>query len=248
MTQESPVALITGAAQRLGAATAETLHQRGYRILIHYRHSTDKAQALADHLNAHRSDSAATCQADLEKAEQVQALAQAAVSRWQRLDLLVNNASVFYPTPLETASIDDWERITQTNLHAPFLLIQQCLPALKAARGSVVNLIDIYAERPLGQHPLYCASKAGLAMLTKSLARDLAPDIRVNGVSPGAILWPENGETIDPDYQQRILSQTPLARTGQPSDIAGAIAWLACDAPFVTGQIIAVDGGRTLNQ
>lgn len=248
MSQESPVALITGAAQRLGAATAEALHKRGYRVLIHYGQSADKAQSLADRLNVQRPDSAAPLQANLEDTAQVATLARDAMTRWQRLDLLVNNASVFYPTPVETATLEDWDRITHTNLRAPFLLVQHCLPALKTARGAIINLIDIYAERPLAKHPLYCASKAGLAMLTKSLAKDLAPEIRVNGVSPGAILWPENGETVDAAYQEQILSRTPLGRTGQPTDIASAIVWLACDAPFVTGQIIAVDGGRTLNQ
>ena len=248
MTAEAPVALITGAAQRLGAATAQALHARGYRVLIHYRHSADKARALAGSLNVIRPESAHPLQADLEASDQVIALAKAASRHWQRLDLLVNNASLFYPAPTETATLDDWDSIMNTNVRAPFFLVQQCLPALKAAHGNVVNLIDIYAERPLPGHPLYCASKAALAMLTRALARDLAPDVRVNGVSPGAILWPDNGETIDSDYQQRILSQTPLGCTGQPSDIANTVTWLACEAPFVTGQIIAVDGGRTLNQ
>jgi pteridine reductase len=160
---------------------------------------------------------------------------------------LVNNASVFYPNPMEDADGDAWDTVMGTNLRAPFFLVQACLPALRHSRGAIVNLIDIYSQRPLNDHPLYCASKAGLAALTQSWAKDLAPDVRVNGVSPGAILWPEGDAGMDPQQQQAILNKTPLQRTGEPGDIAGAIAFLLCDAPFITGQILAVDGGRSLN-
>lgn len=247
MTDTAPVALITGAAHRLGAHTARKLHQRGWNVAIHCRSRRDQANTLADELNTLRHDSARVVQADLSRADEVEALAQEAVAQWQRLDALVNNASVFYPNPVAEATLADWDTVMHTNLRAPFLLLQACLPALKQHSGAVVNLIDIYSERPLTDHPLYCASKAGLASMTRSWAKDLAPDIRVNGVSPGAILWPEGDAAIDESYQQSILAKTPLARTGTPDDIAGAIVFLICDAPFVTGQILSVDGGRSLN-
>ncbi|TNE72368.1 MAG: pteridine reductase [Gammaproteobacteria bacterium] len=247
MTDTAPVALITGAAHRLGAHTARKLHQRGWNVAIHCRSRRDQANTLADELNTLRHDSARVVQADLSRAAEVEALAQEAVAQWQRLDALVNNASVFYPNPVAEATLADWDTVMHTNLRAPFLLLQACLPALKQHSGAVVNLIDIYSERPLTDHPLYCASKAGLASMTRSWAKDLAPDIRVNGVSPGAILWPEGDAAIDESYQQSILAKTPLARTGTPDDIAGAIVFLICDAPFVTGQILSVDGGRSLN-
>src|SRR5690554_686863 len=243
----APVALITGAAHRLGARTAEVLHARGWNVVIHYRSRADQAAELVDKLNRERADSATSIKADLTDMEQVVSLAKTACQHWERLDGLVNNASVFYPNPTENATEDDWQEIMGANLKAPFFLLQHCLPALKKSSGSVVNLIDIYSEKPLKDHPLYCASKAGLAALTRSWAKDLAPAVRVNGVSPGAILWPEGEAEIDPDYQKAILDKTPLARTGNPADIAGAITWLMCDAPFVTGQVISVDGGRSLN-
>lgn len=243
----SPVALITGAAHRLGARTAEVMHARGWNVVIHYRSRGGQAQTLADRLNRERPDSATTVQADLSKPEQVTALAGASISAWGRLDGLVNNASVFYPNPTEAATLDDWHTIMSANLQAPFFLGQACLTALRETGGAIINLIDIYSEKPLADHPLYCSSKAGLAALTRSWAKDLAPAIRVNGVSPGAILWPEGEGEVDEEHQQAILSKTPLARTGNPDDIAATIAFLICDAPFITGQIIAVDGGRSLN-
>lgn len=245
--KQAPVALITGAAHRLGARTAELLHRRGWRVVIHYRSRSQQAEELVADLNGRRADTAIALQADLTSAQAVEQLAQASINAWGRLDGLINNASVFYPNPTEEASTDDWDRILHTNLRAPFFLGQACLAALKESQGCVVNMIDIYSERPLADHPLYCASKAGLAMLTKSWAKDLAPEIRVNGVSPGAILWPEGDGAIDEDYQRAILAKTPLARTGHPDDIAGAVVFLLCDAPFVTGQILSVDGGRSLN-
>lgn len=242
-----PVALITGAAHRLGARAAETLHRRGWNLVIHYRNREAEARALVARLNQRRPESAICLAADLADPTQLQKLAKQAGEHWQRLDALVNNASVFYPNPTEEATEQDWDRIMGANLKAPFFLLQHCLPALKAASGSVVNLIDIYSEKPLSDHPLYCASKAGLAALTRSWAKDLAPEVRVNGVSPGAILWPDGDAAVDETYQQAILAKTPLARTGNPDDIAAAITYLICDAPFVTGQILAVDGGRSLN-
>ncbi|AHI31699.1 pteridine reductase [Marinobacter sp.] len=247
MASSTPVALITGAAHRLGAHTARHLHQRGWNLVIHYRSREANANALRDELNSIRQESAVAIQADLAAPDQTESLAHQAISTWGRLDGLVNNASVFYPTPTQDASAGDWDAIMNTNLRAPFFLGQACLPALKQSQGAIVNLIDIYSQRPLADHPLYCSSKSGLASLTLSWAKDLAPEVRVNGVSPGAILWPEGDATIDESYQQSILDRTPLARTGKPEDIAGAIAFLLCDAPFITGQILAVDGGRSLN-
>ncbi|HET8802279.1 MAG TPA: pteridine reductase [Marinobacter sp.] len=246
-TPPAPVALITGAAHRLGARTAQVLHQRGWRVIIHYRSREQQANTLAGDLNQQRENSALAIQADLGQMGEIRRLGEEATAQWGRLDGLINNASVFYPTPTPEAREDDWNTILNTNLKAPFFLLQTCLPALRAARGSVVNMIDIYSERPLPDHPLYCASKAGLAALTRSWAKDLAPDIRVNGVSPGAILWPEGGGEIDEQHQQTILDKTALARTGSPDDIAETIAFLINDAPFITGQILPVDGGRSLN-
>ena len=242
-----PVALITGAAHRLGAATATRLHERGWRVIVHYRSRKPQADALVATFNRTRPDSAVALPADLSQPDNVERLAQDALAYWGRLDGLVNNASVFYPTPTATATSDDWDAILNTNLRAPFVLVQGCLPALQASGGAIVNLIDIYHERPLADHPLYCASKSGLATLTRAWARDLAPQVRVNGVSPGAILWPENGNDVDEAYQHAILTKTPLGRTGTPEDIAGAVSFLLCDAPFITGQILSVDGGRSLN-
>jgi pteridine reductase len=247
MDSPTPVVLVTGAAHRLGAHTARYLHTRGWNLVIHYRSRQDQAQALANELNKVRDNSAITLQADLSRPDQIAPLAENAIATWGRLDGLVNNASVFYPNSMEDADGDDWDTVMGTNLRAPFFLVQACLPALRKSRGAIVNLIDIYSQRPLADHPLYCASKAGLAALTQSWAKDLAPDVRVNGVSPGAILWPEGDAGMDPQQQQAILNKTPLQRTGEPGDIAGAIAFLLCDAPFITGQILAVDGGRSLN-
>ncbi|PXX93656.1 pteridine reductase [Marinobacter vulgaris] len=247
MKSTTPVVLITGAAHRLGAHTARHLHQRGWNLVIHYRSRESDANSLCDELNDIRRESAVAIQADLASAGQTGSLANKAVSAWGRLDGLVNNASVFYPNPTTEATADDWATIMDTNLRAPFFLGQACLPALQESRGAIVNLIDIYSQRPLADHPLYCASKSGLASLTLSWAKDLAPEVRVNGVSPGAILWPEGDAAMDDNHQRSILAKTPLARTGTPEDVAGAVAFFLCDAPFVTGQILAVDGGRSLN-
>jgi len=238
----APVALITGAARRLGAESARLLHSRGLNVIIHCRHSTDEANALAAELNQLRSDSARVLQADLDQPDQVRMLAANAEKQWQRLDVLVNNASSFYPTPLGSSSDDDWTRLIHSNMRAPYLLTELLAPALAKQQGVIINIIDVYAEKPLAQHTLYCMAKAGLAMLTRSAARELGPNVRVNGVSPGPILWPEQGQ----DNQQQILQATTLKRCGTPSDIASMVAFLALDAPYVTGQIIAVDGGRSL--
>ncbi|WP_309043740.1 pteridine reductase [Marinobacter sediminicola] len=247
MPEHAPVALITGSAHRLGARTAQMLHERGWNIVIHYRSREDQALGLAESMNQQRLNSAVALQADLSNTSGTRHLGTEATVQWGRLDALVNNASVFYPNPTPEATEDDWDSIMHTNLRAPFFLLQACLPALQASSGSVVNLIDIYSEKPLADHPLYCASKAGLAALTRAWAKDLAPEVRVNGVSPGAILWPEGDAAADADYQSLILAKTPLNQTGTPDDIARTIVFLLAEAPFITGQIISVDGGRSLN-
>ncbi|HNL32074.1 MAG TPA: pteridine reductase [Pseudomonadales bacterium] len=237
------VALVTGAARRVGAAIVERLHGAGYQILLNYRHSAEEAQALAARLNALRAGSVELLPADLCQMEAVQQLAELASQRG--VGLLVNNASSFDPTPLGAVSEAQWQALFDSNLKAPFFLLQALLPTLRARRGAVVNLIDIYAERPLQGYSVYSISKAGLAMLTRSMARELAPDVRVNGVAPGAILWPEQPSAEQAAAQQRILAQTPLGRTGRLEEIAEAVHFLA-EATYVTGQIIAVDGGRSL--
>lgn len=241
---EAPVALITGGARRIGAALTEALHGAGYRILLHYRSATAEAEALAARLNHQRADSVRCLQARLESIAETQALGAEAAASWGRVDVLVNNASSFHPTPLGTATEEDWRLLVGSNLQGPFFLCQALLPALRENGGCIVNMLDVYASRPLAQHPLYCAAKAGLAMLTRSLARDLGPDIRVNGIAPGAILWPEGNSEFESD-EQRLLRRIPLRRMGSPEDIARTALFLVRDAPYISGQIIAVDGGRS---
>lgn len=238
------VALITGAARRIGAAIATTLHRDGASIAVHYRKSSADAEALAERLNTERPDSAALFQADLNDTEALPSLVEKVVAWHGTLDVLVNNASSFYPTPPGEITQAHWDDLVGSNLKAPLFLSQAALPALREAGGAIVNLIDVHAQRPLRNHAVYGSAKAGLAMLTRSLAKDLAPEVRVNGVSPGAILWPENG--MDDATRETILKQIPLARPGQPEDIAGCVLYLVRDAAYVTGQIIAVDGGRSI--
>ncbi|MDX2411133.1 MAG: pteridine reductase [Woeseiaceae bacterium] len=238
------VALITGAARRIGAAIATTLHRNGANIAVHYRKSSADAEALVDRLNAERPDSAALFQEDLNDIEALPSLVEKVIAWHGALDVLVNNASSFYPTPPGEITQANWDDLVGSNLKAPLFLSQAALPALREARGAIINLIDVHAQRPLRNHAVYGSAKAGLAMLTRSLAKDLAPEVRVNGVSPGAILWPENG--MDDATRESILKQIPLARAGQPEDIAGCVLYLVKDATYVTGQIIAVDGGRSI--
>ncbi|MBB5212983.1 pteridine reductase [Microbulbifer hydrolyticus] len=237
-------ALITGAAARLGRAIAEELH-RDHQVVIHYRRSAEAAQTLAANLNARRPGSAATVQSDLGSATDCDNLASAALACFGELSVLVNNASAFYPTPIGEADEQQWDELMGSNLKAPFFLSQALAPALAEQRGCIVNLADIHAEKPMPTHTVYCAAKAGLAMLTKSLARELAPQVRVNGVAPGAILWPE--QESEGYNKEQILARIPMQRSGDPSDIARTVRFLAVDAPYITGQIIAVDGGRSLN-
>ncbi len=239
-----PVALITGAGRRVGAVIARTLHAAGYDLALHYRHSGEAARALADELEPQRRGSTLLLQAELADLAALPRLLEQLLTHYGRLDALVNNASAFYPTPVGSATPAQWNELFASNAQAPFFLSQAAVPALRAARGGIVNLVDIYAERPLAEHPLYCMAKAALAAMTRSLALDLAPEVRVNGVAPGAVLWPSDGKSGD--EQQAMLARTPLQRAGTPQDVAGAVLWLLRDAPYVTGQIIRVDGGRTL--
>ncbi|MEJ2172852.1 MAG: pteridine reductase [Woeseiaceae bacterium] len=243
-TLSGQVALVTGAARRIGAAIATQLHSAGASVAIHYRGSAEEALALAESLNAERANSAATFQADLLDMAQLETMVSS-VCDWQsRLDILVNNASSFYPTPPGTITETQWDDLLGSNLKAPLFLSQAALGALRETRGSIVNIVDIHALRPLKDHTVYGPAKAGLAMLTRSLAKDLAPEIRVNGVAPGAILWPE--DDMSEATKQSILRQVPLERAGEPDDIAGCVLYLVRDAAYVTGQIIAVDGGRSV--
>jgi pteridine reductase len=242
---DRPVALITGAGRRVGAVIARTLHGAGYDLALHYRHSAGEAAALADALERQRAGSTLLLQGELADIAALPTLVESLLAHYGRLDALVNNASAFYPTPVGEATPAQWNELFASNAQAPFFLSQAAVPALRKARGGIVNLLDIYAERPLANHPLYCMAKAALAAMTRSLALDLAPQVRVNGVAPGAVLWPSDGKAYDD--QQALLARTPMQRAGTPEDVAGAVLWLLRDAPFVTGQVLRVDGGRTLS-
>jgi pteridine reductase len=238
-------ALVTGAAKRIGAVVASTLHSAGANVAIHYNRSASDADELAARLNRARPKSAFTIAADMLDITAVERLAAQVLERTGgRLDVLVNNASNFYPTPIGTITLEQWDDLLGSNLKAPLFLSQALVPALRSARGVIVNIVDVHSQRPLRDHPVYGAAKAGLAMLTRSLAKDLGPDIRVNGVSPGAILWPDEG--MSDALRAAIIKQTALKRSGEPEDIAAAVLFLVRDAPYVTGQIIAVDGGRSV--
>lgn len=237
-------ALVTGAARRIGAQIARTLHAEGANVAIHCHRSLDAARQLADELNQCRGGSAEVLSADLCDTPALQRLVDQTCERFGGLNLLVNNASSFYPTPIGQVSWSQWQDLIGTNLQAPLFLSQAAAPALKALGGAIINIVDIHGLRPLGAHTVYSVAKAGLIMLTRALARELAPQVRVNAVAPGAVMWPETG--IDAERKQRILEQTPLHRPGSPTDIARTVLFLAADAPFVTGQIIAVDGGRSI--
>lgn len=239
------VAIVTGAARRIGAAIIEQLHARGLNVVIHYRGSADAARSLAATLNGRRSGSAAEVQADLAEPNAPAAISAAALDHFGRIDVLVNNASAFYPTPVGEADPAHWDELMASNLRAPFFLSQACAPHLGRRGGAIVNLVDIHALVPMQRHSVYCQAKAGLVMQTRALAKDLAPSVRVNGVAPGAILWPENDGS--PEAAAAILDRIPLGHQGRPEDIAGAVTFLALDAPYITGQILAVDGGRMLN-
>jgi pteridine reductase len=238
------VVLITGGARRVGAEIARTLHAAGANVFIHYRSSAAAAIALADELNRARTGSAAIHAADLGDPEAPGKLVAAALLEFGHLDILINNASSFYPTPVGEITLAQWEDLMGSNLKAPLFLSQAAVPSLRARRGLIINMVDIHAQRPLKAHTVYSTAKAGLAMLTRSLARELGPEIRVNGIAPGPVLWPEGD--LDEKLKQEIIGKTALKRHGTPQDIARTALFLAKDAPFITGQIIAVDGGRSI--
>lgn len=241
-TLSGRVALVTGAARRVGAVIARTLHGAGMDLAIHYRSSRDEALALQAELNAERAESVVLIQSELRCPANLHSLIRQVHASFGGLDVLVNNASVFYPTLVEGTSESHWDEIMETNLKAPFFLAQAAARSLRERGGTIINISDIHADRPLKNHPVYSVSKAALNMLTQSLARELAPHVRVNAIAPGAILWPEHGQ--DELTRQRILSRIPLKRQGDPSDIARAVLFLVRDAPYVTGQVLAIDGGR----
>lgn len=237
-------ALITGAARRIGASIAKTLHTAGADVVIHYRGAQSDAERLCSMLNDLRSDSAITYQASLDDPDVSAAMLEHAL-RWRsRLDILVNNASSFYPTPVGEIAAADWHDLMGSNLKGPLFLSQAAATALREAKGSIVNIVDIHAQKPLRHHIVYGSAKAGLVMLTKALARELAPDVRVNGVAPGAIAWPESG--MSELVKESILRQIPLGRSGKAQDIANCVLFLVRDATYTSGQIVAIDGGRSL--
>ena len=236
-------ALITGAAHRIGAQISQTLHKNGFDVIIHYKNSKTAAESLANELNQIRKNSAKAIQADLNDMNSLDKLAQSI----KTLDLLVNNASVFYPTPINTSTLEQWNEVINTNLTAPFFLATALTPKLQKKSGCIVNIVDIHSERPLKNHAIYNISKAGIAMMTKTLAKELSPDVRVCGVSPGSILWPENDAELSEIQKNKMLDKIALNKQGSPDDIANTVLFLA-NSNYITGQIINVDGGRTLNQ
>lgn len=238
----APVALVTGASQRLGAQLATALHQRGLRVVVHYHQSAAAARALCDTLEARRPGTTLLICADLAACAAPEQIIEQIRAHWGQLDILINNAAVFRATPLASSRSDDWDEITGINLRAPYFLCRAASGMLRQQRGLIINLADVYADRPRPQYAIYCASKAGLVGMTRALARELAPEIRVNAVAPGAILWSADASL---EEQQSVLARTPLGRLGQPSDIATAVGYLM-DAPYVTGQVLTVDGGRSI--
>jgi len=239
-------ALVTGGAKRVGAAICRRLHARGADLMLHYRASADEARALQRELNAQRENSVALIQADLLQTTGLSNLVVETAGQFGGLDILVNNASSFYATPLGNVTEKAWDDLVGTNLKAPLFLSQAAAPELRKRHGCIVNIVDIHAEFPMKSYVVYTVAKGGLLALTRSLARELGPEVRVNGVAPGTILWPESGEWQDELSRQRIVSQSALKRIGEPDDIAKAVEFLVAAAPYVTGQVIAVDGGRSL--
>jgi len=242
---KAKVVLVTGSARRVGAEAIRVFHADGANVVVHYRSSSEEAEALSSRLNDIRAGSCMTVQGDLSHIKHLKSIIDTIINKMGRLDVLVNNASTFYPTPIGAITEDDWDDLMGSNLKAPLFLSQIAAPYLKATQGCIVNIVDVHGFRPMKNYPVYSVAKAGLWMLTQSLARELGPDIRVNGVAPGAILWPEMGE--NQSDQEELLAKTALKRKGTPEDIAKAILFLVRDADYITGQVIPVDGGRMLN-
>ncbi len=244
--QDRKVVFITGGAKRIGATIARHVHKAGMNVVIHYHHSETAAHTLQTELNRQRPDSTLLLQADLHNVSKLNSMIHQIIEYYGRLDVLVNNASSFYPTPIGQITEHDWDDLLGTNVKIPLFLSQTAAPHLTKVEGCIINLADIHAERPLKTHPVYSIAKAGIVMLTKSLAKELGPHVRVNAIAPGVILWPQ--KDIDEVTKQRIISMIPLKRHGDPNDIAQAALFLMQDANYITGQVIAVDGGRTVNQ
>ena len=248
MQQSEPLAghcvFVTGGAKRLGAAMARRLHSAGASVVVHYHRSREAADELVAELDAVRAGSSLAVRGDLNDVDCLPALVAQAVARYGRIDVLINNASTFYPTPVGSITAAQFDDLVGTNLRAPLFLSQAAAPALRETRGLIINMVDIHGRRPLRAHPVYSAAKAGLVMLTKSLARELGPEVRVNGIAPGPVLWPERD--LDESLKAEIVAKTALKRSGSPQDIARTALFLATEAPYVTGQVIAVDGGRSL--
>lgn len=245
MQNNQKVVLITGAAKRVGATVARKLHAQGMRIAIHYRQSANEAQTLCNQLNNERPDSAIILQSELSDTNNLNQLVEKVIKNWGQLDVLINNASNFYSTPVGEATEQHWDDLFSSNAKAPFFLAQAAAPYLKKQQGCIVNMVDIQARQPLKSHTIYCMAKAALLMMTKSLAKELGPEVRVNAIAPGVVLWAahENDEI----QQNKILARTALKRAGTPEDIASTMLFLIEDANYITGQMIAVDGGRMLD-
>lgn len=241
------VVLITGGAKRVGAAICKMLHAHGANLMIHYRSSTQEARALQAELNLQRPNSAAIIQADLLKTAFLHQLIQETIQHFGRLDVLINNASSYKATEIGHINEENWQDLVGSNLKAPMFLAQAAAAELKKNRGCIINITDMHIERPKKGYVVYSVAKAGLVTLTKSLAHELGPEVRVNAVAPGPVLWPENNPQFDEVYRQRVMSQTLLKRVGDASDVAKAVKFLIADAPFITGHVLAVDGGRSLN-
>jgi pteridine reductase len=244
---QGKVVLVTGGAKRVGAAICRRLHAAGASIAIHYRSSAQQAQELRDELNATRPDSTAVFQSDLLDVATLPRLVEATIEKFGRLDALVNNASSFYATPLAEVDELQWTDLLGTNLKAPLFLAQASADELRRRHGAIVNIVDIHAERPMQGHLLYSVAKAGLVALTKGLAQEMSPQVRVNAVAPGVIVWPEGGDWDDAERRRKIVAHTLLKREGEPDDIARTVQFLLNDSPYITGQVIAVDGGRSIN-
>jgi len=244
---QEKVALITGGARRVGAAIGRLLHQGGMNLMVHYRSSAEEARALQAELAAQRADSVALVQADLLNAGSLPAMVNETLQQFGRLDVLINNASSFFPTVIGEITEREWDDLVGTNLKTPLFLSQAAAPHLRRNHGCIVNIIDIHADRPMRNYLVYSVAKGGLVALTRSLAAELGPEVRVNGVSPGAIIWPEDERWSDELARQRIVQTTLLKRVGDPEDIARTVRFLVFDAPYITGQVIAVDGGRSIH-
>ena len=238
------VVLITGAAKRVGACVAKTLHDNGAKVIVHYRGSKTAAEELVDEMNQARPDSALALQADLSDMVAVERLGNEALSVWGKVDALINNASSFYPTALGSVTEKQWADLFSSNVKAPFFLAQTLLSSLKGNKGNIINMVDVHADRPLKDHPVYCMAKAALVSMTKSMAKDLAPDVRVNAIAPGMILWPDD-EALDERVEKYLMNRIALKRFGEPKNIAESILFIL-QQDYMTGQVLAIDGGRTL--